>query len=82
MVSGAPWGISMRFRVTLEPAEEGGFVAQCVEIPGAVSEGETQQEALENVASAIHDILEVRRQRAEANAAAAGVDLVTVEVDA
>ncbi len=31
-----------------EPAEEGGFVVKCLELPVA-SEGETKQEALSNI---------------------------------
>jgi predicted RNase H-like HicB family nuclease len=57
--------VAMKFTVRLDKAEEGGFTAQCVEIPGAVSEGETEKEAMDNIADAIHEILVVRRQEAE-----------------
>jgi predicted RNase H-like HicB family nuclease len=36
---------ALRFTVILEPAEEGGFVSKCVELPVA-SQGETRDEAL------------------------------------
>jgi hypothetical protein len=29
----------MKYTVVLEPQDEGGFTVQCVEIPGAISEG-------------------------------------------
>lgn len=54
----------MQFTVALVPSPEGGFTAQCVEIPGAISEGATEEEALANVADAIAMILEVRREDA------------------
>lgn len=66
----------MRLTVTLEPQPEGGFTAQCVEIPGAISEGETRAEALANVRDAIQSILQERRARANQ------FHLETVDVDA
>lgn len=65
----------MRFTVVLDPQPEGGFTAQCVEIPGAVSEGDTEQEALQNVQDAIREILGVRRTEWQ------GHRLATVDVD-
>jgi predicted RNase H-like HicB family nuclease len=55
----------MKYTVILEPQEEGGFTARCVEIPGAISQGETKTEALENVKEAIGLILEVLREDLE-----------------
>ena len=75
----------MRLHVVLEAAEEGGFTAQCVEIPGAISEGDTTEEALSNVQDAIRSVLEVRRMEAEAlvsRAVGASHRLETVDVDA
>jgi len=48
-----------RFTALLEPAEEGGFVVKCVELPVA-TEGETKKEALENLREAVEGYLEVR----------------------
>lgn len=44
--------------VTLIPAEEGGFTVQCVELPAAISQGDTRDEALVNIREAIELILE------------------------
>ncbi|MCX6685137.1 MAG: type II toxin-antitoxin system HicB family antitoxin [Methanoregula sp.] len=52
----------MKYTVVLEPQEEGGFTVQCVEIPGAISQGETRQEALANIKEAIELVLEVQRE--------------------
>lgn len=53
----------MEFTVILEPAEEGGYTVQCVELPAAISQGETREEALENIKEAIRLVLEVRGEQ-------------------
>lgn len=50
---------ALRFTVILEPAEEGGFIVKCVELPVA-SQGDTRDEALANVKEAIEGYLEVK----------------------
>ena len=69
---------AMRFTVALERQPEGGYTVQCIELPGAVSQGETKKEALENIQEAIQLILEVRREEALKR----GAPLETVDVDA
>jgi predicted RNase H-like HicB family nuclease len=40
----------MRFRVIIEKDEEvGGYVVSCPSLPGCLSQGETIEEALENI---------------------------------
>ena len=41
------------FEVILEPAEEGAFTAYVPALRGCVSEGDTEEEALENIKDAI-----------------------------
>jgi predicted RNase H-like HicB family nuclease len=48
----------MRFKVVFEPSEEGGFTVYVPALPGCISEGETEQEALENIREAIELYLE------------------------
>ncbi len=48
----------MKFRVVLEPSEEGGFTAYVPSLPGCISEGETREEALINIQEAIALYLE------------------------
>ncbi len=48
----------MNLKVVLEPSEEGGFTALCPCLPGCISEGDTQQEALANIREAIELYLE------------------------
>jgi predicted RNase H-like HicB family nuclease len=54
----------MIFRVTLEQAEDGWIVAECPALPGCVSQGEDEQEALENVKEAITAWLWAEDQKA------------------
>lgn len=53
----------MRFVVTVERDEDGAYVVDCPAIPGCVSQGRTEQEALENIKDAIRQCLEVRADR-------------------
>jgi len=47
------------FTVVLTPdLEDGGFTIQCREIPGAISEGETQQECLDNIIEVLEEHFE------------------------
>ncbi|RJR33828.1 MAG: MerR family transcriptional regulator [Deltaproteobacteria bacterium] len=51
------------FTVVLTPdLEDGGFTVQCKEEPAAVSEGETEQEALDNIIDALELSLEHERE--------------------
>lgn len=52
------------FTAVYEPAKEGGYVAFVEELPGAISQGETLDEARENLREAIELILEVNRELA------------------
>jgi predicted RNase H-like HicB family nuclease len=54
----------MLFTIKLEESEEEGYTAQCLEIPAAISEGDTKEEALENIKEAIQLVLEVTREQA------------------
>ncbi len=48
----------MKYRVLIEEDEDGFFVAEVPALPGCVSQGETRQEALENIREAIAGYLE------------------------
>jgi len=53
----------MKFVVTLEPDEDGILIAECPSIPGCISQGKTEVEALANIREAIIGCLEVRAER-------------------
>ena len=48
----------MKVKVVLEPSEEGGFTAYVPSLPGCISEGNSREEALENIREAIELYLE------------------------
>lgn len=50
----------MRFIVNLDPDETGMIVVECPAIPGCVSQGKTEAEALANIREAIEVCLEAR----------------------
>ena len=53
----------MKFIVTIERDEDGMFVIECPSIPGCVSQGKTEQEAVGNIKDAIKQCLEVRSEK-------------------
>jgi predicted RNase H-like HicB family nuclease len=56
------------FHVRLETAEDGWIVAECLALPGCVSQGRTEQEALTNIKEAITAWLWAEDQKALASA--------------
>lgn len=48
----------MKLRILLEPSSDGGFTALVPALPGCISEGDTREEALENIREAIELYLE------------------------
>jgi len=53
---------SVRYSAVLQPAEEGGFIIKCLELPVA-TQGDTKEEALENLKEAIEGYLEVKAEK-------------------
>jgi len=58
-----PAGEPERLLVTVEQDETGAFIAECPAIPGCISQGATEQEALENIREAMRLCLEVREEQ-------------------
>ena len=57
----------MLFNVVIEIDEDGWFVVECPSLPGCVSQGKTEQEALENIKEAITAWLWAENQKAMRN---------------
>jgi antitoxin HicB len=55
----------VKYRVYLEPDEDGVFVATCPALPGCVSQGLTRLEATENIREAIEGYLRSLREHGE-----------------
>ncbi len=53
----------MKFIVTMYQDEDGIFIVECPSIPGCVSQGKTEQEAMKNIQEAIKECLEVRAEK-------------------
>jgi predicted RNase H-like HicB family nuclease len=43
----------MKFKVILEPSDEGGYTVYVPSLPGCISEGATMEEAMANIQEAI-----------------------------
>lgn len=54
-----------QFTVRYQEEEDGGDSGQCLEIPGAISQGETLEELKENMKDAISLILESIKEEAD-----------------
>ena len=54
-----------RYLVYIEPAEEGGYIVSCPGLPGCVTQGETEEEALAMIKDAIQGYLESLRKHGE-----------------
>lgn len=56
---------AMKFTGVYEPAEEGGYTCFVEEIPAAISQGETLEEAKANLRDALKLVLECQRELSE-----------------
>jgi predicted RNase H-like HicB family nuclease len=53
----------MKFLITILQDEDGIFIAECPVIPGCVSQGKTEKDAIINIQEAIKECLEVRAEK-------------------
>lgn len=53
-----------RYTVIVHKEPESGYSGQCLELPGAISEGETMKELKENMTDAIQLVLQSIQSRA------------------
>ncbi len=56
-----------RFTAVLEREDVGGYSVRCVELPQAISQGETREEALSNIKDAIELVLDYLEEKAKAH---------------
>lgn len=55
--------VSRKFTIRIQDAPEGGFTGQCIELPGAISEGETIEELKANMTEAIQLVLDTLEEQ-------------------
>lgn len=48
----------MKLKIVLEPSDEGGYTVFVPSLPGCISEGDTEEEAIKNIKEAIDLYLE------------------------
>ena len=48
----------MKLKIVLEESDEGGYTVYVPSLPGCISEGDTEEEAIENIKEAIELYLE------------------------
>jgi len=66
----------MIFKVVVTPdPEDGGFIVSCPALPGCHSEGETLEEALENIRDAIAGCVAVLNERAHRQGGSSIIDV-------
>lgn len=53
----------MRLTVTIFRDEDGVYVVECPSVPGCVSQGRTEEEALRNIQDALRECIAVRVER-------------------
>ncbi|MCX6680711.1 MAG: type II toxin-antitoxin system HicB family antitoxin [Methanothrix sp.] len=53
----------MKFHITFERDEDGRYVAECTDLPGCLSEGDSPEEAMENISEAIIGCLKSRLKK-------------------
>lgn len=56
---------SRRYTLVYQKEKEGGYSGHCLELPGAISQGETLKELKENIADAIRLILDDIEEEAQ-----------------
>ena len=70
----------MKYRVLIEPDEDGVFVAEVPALPGCISQGQTREEAIRNIKEAIALYLESLEAHNEPVPPPITEELVEVEV--
>ena len=71
---------AMKFRVLIEPDEDGVFVAECPVLPGCVSQGKTRDEAVANIRDAIQGYLHSLKKHNEPIPGPVAEEIVEVPV--
>jgi len=70
--------VGMDYKVLLYKDENGDFIAECVDLPGCISDGKTKKEAISNIKEAILAYCESRLK--EKNQSHSKAELVSVTV--
>ena len=55
----------MEYTVIIKKTKSGKFIAQCEQIPGALTQGDTYEETMENIKDAIELMLETEKKETQ-----------------
>ncbi len=55
----------MKYRVFIEQDEDGMYIAECLSLPGCISQGKTREEVLRDIQDAIKGYLESLKKHDE-----------------
>jgi predicted RNase H-like HicB family nuclease len=69
-----------KFTVVFEQDDDGGYVVRCPSLPGCYSQGDTYDEALANIRSAIALVIEDMRESGEAIPQEARAETIDIAV--
>jgi predicted RNase H-like HicB family nuclease len=64
------------FNVSVRKDEAGYYVARCLELPAAVTQGRTEEEVIRNIKEAIHLVLEATHGKETKKPAVTAIELV------
>jgi len=64
------------FNVSIRRDEAGYYVARCLELPAAMTQGNTEEEAIRNIKEAIHLVLEATNEKRTNMPAVTAIELV------
>ena len=70
----------MRYTVLLEPEDDGGFIVSVPALPGCINQGDTREEALENIREAVALYVEDCREAGDPVPTETGKEFAEIEV--
>lgn len=71
----------MKFRVVIEQDEDGKFIASCPTLPGCWSDGETRNEARQNIAEAIKGYLESLKKHGDPIPPPINEEIIDIDIE-
>lgn len=69
-----------KFKIVLEPDEDGGYTVQVLGLPGCFSEGDTREEAIANAKDAIHLYLDYLKDKGKSLDSLPNPSIISVSV--
>ncbi len=71
----------MKFRIVIEQDEDGKFIASCPTLPGCWSQGDTRDEARQNIAEAMAGYLDSLKKHGDPIPPPINEDVIDIDVE-